>query len=126
MYISLEAVKTADYSLKVFLLLSLAVLLLQLTFACLGFLASVIIRRSQNVLPFSLGLVMVSYFLGIASVLSEKLDFLKYLSPFKYVDAVDILSQQRIDPTYLVIMVLIDVIAVAMSYYLYRRKDFAV
>lgn len=126
MYISLEVFKTDDYSLTLFLLLSLAALLLHLTFASIGFLASVIIRRSQKVLPFSLGLVMVSYFLGIAAVLSEKLDFLKYFSPFKYVEAVDILTQQRIDPKYLIIMVLINVIAVAMSYYLYRRKDFAV
>lgn len=126
MYISLEVVKTGDYSIKLFLLLSLAALLLHLTFAALGFLASVIIRRSQNVLPVSLGLVMVTYFLGIASVLSEKLEFLKYFSPFKYVDAVDILTRQKIDPMYLLMMVFISVIAVVISYYLYRHKDFAV
>ena len=125
MYISLEIVKTTTFSIKVFLLLSLAALLLHITFASLGFLASVIIRRSQNVLPFSLGLVMVCYFLGIASVLSAKLDFLKYFSPFKYVDAVDIIVQQRINPQYLTIMLLINVLAVLLSYYLYKRKDFA-
>jgi len=125
MYISLQVVKTADFSIKTFLLLSLAALLLHLTFASLGFLASVIIRRSQNVLPFSLGLVLVSYFLGIAAVLSEKLDFLKYFSPFKYVDAVDILIQQRIEPEYLMIMLIINVMAVAIAYVLYQRKNFA-
>lgn len=126
MYISLEFVKTSDYSLKVFLLLSLAAFLLQLTFAALGFLVSVVIRRSQSVVPFSLGLVMVTYFLGIASALSEKLDFLKYFSPFKYVDAVDILTRQTIEAKYLLIMLFITVGAGLMSYYLFQRKDFAV
>lgn len=126
MYISLEIVKTTAYSIKIFLLLSLAALLLQITFASLGFLASVIIRRSQNVLPFSLGLLLVTYFLSIASALAEKLDFLKYFSPFKYVDAVDILTQQRIEPQFLSIMLVINLVAIALSYYLYQRKDFAV
>lgn len=126
MYISLQAVKTADFSSKIFLLLSLAAMLLHLTFASLGFLASVIIRKSQTVLPFSLGLVLVTYFLSIVAALSEKLDFLKYISPFKYVDAVDILTQERIEPMYLVIMLSINVLAVIIAYMLYKRKDFAV
>lgn len=126
MYIGLEFVKTADFSLKTFLLLSLAAFLLHLTFAFLGFLASVIIRRSQKVLPFSLGLVLLTYFLSIASALSAKLDFLKYISPFKYVDAVDILTENRIKPEYLVLILLIYLIAITASYYFYRRKDFAV
>lgn len=126
MYISLEAVKTSSYSIRIFLLFSLAAFLLQLTFASLGFLASVLIRRSQKVLPFSLGLVLLTYFLSIASALSDKLDFLKYISPFKYVDAVDILTGQRIKPEYLLLMLLINLLAVALSYYFYQRKDFAV
>lgn len=126
MYISLETVKTATYSIRVFLLFSLAAFLLHLTFASLGFLASVLIRHSQKVLPFSLGLVLLTYFLSIVSALSTKLDFLKYISPFKYVDAVDILTGHRIKPEYLVLMLLINLLAVALSYYFYQHKDFAV
>ncbi len=124
MYISLQIVKTTDFSIKTFLLLSLAAFLLHLTFACLGFLASVIIHRNQTVLPFSLGLVLVTYFLSIATALSEKLEFLKYFSPFKYVDAVDIITKFRIEPEYLIIMAAINIAAIVLSYALYNRKDF--
>jgi ABC-2 type transport system permease protein len=125
-YISLQAFKTVAYNRTVFFLLCIAPVLLHLTFAALGFLASVFINRSRSILPFALGLVLVTYFLGIAAALADKLNFLKYFSPFEYVDAVDIISHQKIEPLYLMLMLLINITAIALTYILYKRKNIMV
>jgi len=126
MYITLQVVKIEDFSIKLFLLLSAAPLMLHLTFASIGFLVSVVVTKSKTVLPVSLGIVLVTYFLSIVSALSEKLDFLKYLSPFKYVDAIDIITSGRVEPQYLIIMAVINVAAVVLTYLLYNRKNIVV
>lgn len=125
MYITLQIVKTQDFSLDIFLLLSIAAFLLHLTFGSIGFLVSVLVKSSKNVLSLSLGIVLITYFLGIASSLTEKLDFLKYLSPYKYVDAVAIISNINIETKYLIIMAIINVFAITMTFLVYNKKDFA-
>lgn len=123
MFAVMETVKIEDFSINLFVILSAAVMLLHLTFASLGFLIAVADPHTRSVVPFSLGLVLVTYFLSIAAALSDKLDFLKYFSPFKYVDAADIIVAGRIEPAYLVLMALINGTAVILTFVLYRRKD---
>lgn len=125
MYVTLLAVKTNDFSLKIFLLLSVGSLLLHLTFAAIGYLLSAL-ARSKSMTPLALAIVLVTYFLAVASALSNQLDFLKYFSPFKYVDAVDILTQAAIPTDYLLLMALINTGAIVLTYLIYQRKDFTV
>jgi len=123
LYITLQIVKIEDFSIKSFILLSVGPLLLHLTFASIGFLLSVFVTKSKTVLSVSLGIVLVTYFLSIASALSKKLDFLKYLSPFKYVDATDIITTEKIETKYLVIMAAIIIITITLTYVFYNKKD---
>lgn len=123
MFIALQIVKINDFNIPVFLLLCIGPLLMHFTFASIGLLLSVVVRKTRSILPLALGIVLVSYFLGIAAALSEKLDFLKYFSPFKYADAIDIITNQRIEPLYLVLMLAINAAAVLLTYSIYRRKD---
>lgn len=126
MYIILQAVKIDNFSTNLFVLLSLAPLLLHLTFASVGFLISVFIPNSKTILSVSVGIVLATYFLSIASTLSDKLSFLKYLSPFKYVDAVDILTSGRLDPVYLALMAGIFAAATTLTYIFYSRKNITI
>jgi ABC-2 type transport system permease protein len=98
---------------------------LHLTFASIGLFLSVLLRRSKNFLPVSLGVVLFSYFLGIASTLSDKIDFLKYLSPFKYLDAIDIISQAAFQADTLILMIAINLLTIFLTYRIYNKKDFA-
>lgn len=125
MYITLSVVKTQAFNMKIFLLLSIGSFLLHLTFAAIGYLLSALARH-KSLTSLALAIVLVTYFLGIASALSSKLDFLKYLSPFKYVDAVDILTRVTIPADYLLLIAIINVTAITLTYIIYQRKDFAV
>jgi len=122
-YIMMEVLKTGGFDIKVFILLSLGALLLHLTFAAIGLLISVFIIKARTVMSVSLGVVLGMYFLGLASSMSDKLTGLKYVSPFKYVDAADIIINVKIDYIYIIIMALIICFSVIGTYIFYRKKD---
>lgn len=123
MYITLQAVKIDDFSTKTFIILSISVLLLNLIYAFIGFLISVVFSRTKSVMPLTIGVVLVTYFLSIAAALNQKLDFLKYFSPFKYVDPMDIIASGRLDTDYLPLMAVISLAAIVFTYILYNRRN---
>jgi ABC-2 type transport system permease protein len=125
-YISFEMFKIKDYDLKRFLLLAVGVFLVQVTFATLSYLISVFITKSKTAYPISIGLVITGYILSVISSISPDLEKIKYLTPFKYVDAVDILLKGRIEPGYLVTFAILNIIFVAATYFFYQRKDISV
>ncbi|OZM56688.1 multidrug ABC transporter permease [Lottiidibacillus patelloidae] len=112
--------------LKVFLLISIAPFLLHITFASLAFLVSSVMRKSKSIMSISLGIVFVTYFLNILASITNKAEFLKYFSPFEYIDSVTIIVEQTIKPLYLVCMTLIICVSIVASYVIYHKKDLAV
>ncbi len=119
----IEAFKSNGFDMKIYLWLSGGAFLLHLTFASVGLLISVFITRARALMSISLGMVIGTYFLGIISSLSDKFDVLKYISPFEYVNAADIITRARIDYKYIIIMVSIVCLSVAGTYIFYHKKD---
>ncbi|WP_260631246.1 ABC transporter permease [Bacillus sp. S/N-304-OC-R1] len=111
---------------RTFALLSIATMLLHLTFATIAFLLSSVMRKTRNVLSLSLAIVIISYFLNIMSGLSDDLDILKFFSPFKYVDAANIINDNVLETMYIVIMIGIISLSIIASFIIYRKKDIAV
>ncbi|WP_244835018.1 ABC transporter permease subunit [Clostridium sp. BJN0001] len=122
-YFEFEAVKRGNFDKETFLLLSVAPLLIHITFASIGFLMSMFIVRAKSVLPTSIGIVLGTYFLGIISAMTDKTENLKYISPFKYVDAADIILNKKIDSIYLLIMAIIVFSCIGATYVIYNKKD---
>lgn len=125
-YLMIKAITSQDFSMRAFLLLCIGPYLMQLTFAAVGLIISVFIIRTKTIYPIAIGLTMGTYFIGIASAVTDKLDSLKYFSPFKYVDAPYIINNQRIDTVYLVIMLVVIVVSVLATYVFYNRKNIIV
>ncbi|MCX7922848.1 MAG: ABC transporter permease [Clostridia bacterium] len=125
-YMLFEMFKKGDYSMNLFLLLSAAPFLLHMTFAAIGFVISVFIVKAKSVYPLSIGVVLGLYFLSIASAVSDKLENLKYLTPFEYVSASRLLTKERIEPVYLVIMLCVITLSVAATYVIYNKKNISV
>lgn len=74
----------------------------------------------------SLGIVLAAYFMNVMAGISEDLEVLKYFSPFKYVDAAQIINDNKLEPLYMFIMAAVIFISVITSYMVYRKKDIAV
>ncbi|MFZ5353803.1 MAG: ABC transporter permease subunit [Bacillota bacterium] len=118
--------KDNNLDMTAFALLTAGPLLMHIVFAVIGFMISCLVRKSRNILTISLGLVFGTYFFSIMASMSEKFEFLKYLSPFKYVDSADLIINKSIKPLYLAIMLGVIIISTAASFFIYNRKDIAV
>ncbi|MCQ5365964.1 ABC transporter permease [Anoxybacillus salavatliensis] len=124
--IGFQMAKEYDVSLKAIYLLTLATVFLHFTFASIAFLLSTMMRKTRNASSFALGLVFVTYFMNMMSSISEDLSFLKYVSPFKYVDAAPIIYDLQIDPLYTSLMIAIIISSIVAAYAIYQKKDIVV
>ncbi|QWC00268.1 ABC transporter permease [Mycoplasmatota bacterium] len=106
------------------LLLVVGPLLLQLVFASISMAISVFVTKSRQVMSISLGLVIGLFFLDIISELTDNFAFLKYLTPYEYVNAVSIVNHQTIEFVYLLISILMIFISGLVTWFFYNRKDF--
>ena len=112
-FLMFETVKIEEYSKKAFLLLSIGPLLLHLTFVAIGLRYFCLHHKGKVSLSVFNWFVLVMYFISIMSSISEKLTNLKYFTPFKYVDTPDIITNERIEPIYLVIVFAIITVSIA-------------
>jgi len=96
----------------------------QMVFLTVGFALSTVLSRDSNPVTVGLGLFFVTYLLGAIAAVNEQLEWLKYLSPFHYVQPTSILANEvTIEQVYLHIMLLTTITAILFAYWRYRRKD---
>lgn len=121
-FILASTVKTADYSGRLFLMINLSLFFLQLIFLVIGVAISVFFNKLRTVLPISLGVVFGLYMAGALLVTDEK-EGGRFLSPFKYFDVAHILKNESFEPPYLITAAILVIVAIAMTYAIYTRKD---
>lgn len=102
-------------------LLHLGYYLLQLELAGLCFGISAFLRR--NSAGIGLGIAAVMYFMNLIANISERAEFLKYITPFGYCEGANIVSSGSLDGTKLAIGAAICIAGIAASYIKYTRKD---
>lgn len=112
-----------EYEMREFLLLHLAYLIMQLEIACICFGISAFIKRGS--IGIGLGLALALYFMNIVCNISEQAEFLKYITPYAYAEASNIISESEIDLGLVGIGILISVAGVVFGYLKYNRKDIA-
>ncbi len=112
-----------EYKLKTLVLLWLSVAALQLFFLSVGFLISIFIKKTRQVMPVALGVVLGTYFISIISSISDQVSFLKYITPFKYFDGIRIIRDGSIDTVYIIICFFIILASVTATYVCYNNKD---
>ena len=57
------------------------------------------------------------------SVMQEKLNFLKYFTPFKYFDAGELFRSGKIDGAYLRLSTAIIIVSMVAAYWIYNKRD---
>ncbi|QCJ45387.1 ABC transporter permease [Bacillus sp. S3] len=120
--ITASVVKTEDFSMEIFFLLSLTLLLVQVMFLAIGIIISVIVPRIKSVLTVSLATVFGFYFLGMLSSTSGE-EAKRYLSPFKYFDTAYIMKHSGFETPFLLAGAVIVCGAILASYFVYTKKD---
>ena len=105
------------------LLLVIGPFLLQVIFASISFVISIFVTKSRQVMSISLGLVIGLFFLDVIATLTDQFEFLKYFTPYEYVNAVDIINNHAINWIYLIISLGLIILSIFSSWYFYNKKD---
>lgn len=104
-------------------LCSLSFILMQLIFVSTGFLLACAMKRYKRSGYIGVTIVLASYFLSMLIDLNKNLDFLKYITPFKYFDPVHILNNLSLDMLYAAASLVFSGICVMAARTAYSKRD---
>jgi ABC-2 type transport system permease protein len=97
-------------------------LIFQLFFLSVGLVVSLLVRRVRNVTPYSLGLGFGTYVLSAFSGVFGDVK-LEYITPFKHLAPNYIILHQAYDTPLVLLNVMVTLVSLAVSYWLYLRRD---
>lgn len=112
-----------EHNLQMWFLYSYAPFILQMIFSSISFLISVFVTKSRKVISLSIGLVIGLYVIDLISTLTKEFEYLKYISPYEFINAVMIVNDQRIKPLYLFISIFIIGLSITLAWRFYQKKD---
>ncbi len=124
--VSLVAVQSynPDQAFYNFLALEMqAMFVIELIFLAIGLTLGCAMKQYKRSGSTAVAIILATYFMSIMTVMNEKLDFLKYFTPFKYFDAGELFRAGKLDGTYLLISAVIIVVCVAAAYLIYNKRD---
>ena len=124
--ISLVAVRSyqPDQAFYKFLALEMrAMFVIELVFLAVGLLLGCAMKQYKRAGSTAVAIILLAYFLSIVTVLQEKLDFLKYFTPFKYFDAGELFRTGKMEGSYLLLSAGIIVVCLALAYVIYNKRD---
>ena len=104
-------------------LLMVGMLILQLLFLVVGTAIAAVFKNAKKATSLATGILLILFILSIAIDLNEKLDGLKFLTPFKYYDAKLVLQEGGFEPLYLALSALLLVGMTLVTYMFYRKRD---
>ena len=104
----------------------LAMFLVELIFLAVGLLLGCSLKHYKRAGSTGVAIILITYFISIFSKMQESLDILKYLTPFRYYDAIDLFNNGRIDPIFLGISGGIVTICLSVAYFAYNRRDLTI
>ncbi len=102
-------------------LIHLAFLLVQGELIGICFGISAFLRRGSA--GVGLGLATIFYFMNLLANLSEDLQWLKYLTPFGYAEAADIVTEQCLDTGKIALGMVFALLGILIGYIKYTKKD---
>lgn len=106
---------------KEFFLLHAAYLLMMLEIACICFGISAFMRQGGAGL--GIGIAAMLYFMNIIANISEKAEFLKYITPFGYTETADIIVEGHIHAGMLSLGIVYSLVMIAVAFMKYSHKD---
>ncbi|MDI3310080.1 MAG: ABC transporter permease subunit [Thermoanaerobacterium sp.] len=121
-FIMAKSVAKEPFSIKLFFMISVTLLFVEIIFLSIGVLLSSVVRKVKSTTSLSLGVVFAFYIIGmIQAILND--DNMKYLTPFKYFDLSYIMKNSSYDIHFSIISLLIVVVSIALSYVFFQKRD---
>jgi ABC-2 type transport system permease protein len=108
---------------KFLALLMVSAFFMELIFLAVGVLLGAAMKEYKRSGSVAVFLLLGTFILSILSGMSEKLEFLKYASPFVYFDPLPLLHESKFDPGYLALSAGIIVASLVAAYFAYSKRD---
>ena len=101
----------------------LAFFLQQMIFLALGIFLGCAMKRHKRSGSTAIAILLTAYFVSVISGLNKDLDFLKYITPFKYFDAASMLRESRVEMIFVLLSVGIIIACLVGAYTTYQKRD---
>ncbi len=115
-----------EFNLKSLIILHTYGYLICLFFGILGFFITVVMKRAKAIIGIGIGIVLGTYFFDIMIRVFGEVQFLLYLTPFKYINLEAHSPNYSFDAWRLIYFIGISGLLIILSYVFYRRKDILV
>lgn len=104
-------------------LMLIALLLIELIFLSIGMMLAAVLKRYKISGALSISILMGMYLMYVLSSLSNKVEFFKYFSPFKYFEANQLLNELSFDWIYVGLSILMMLVGMIVTFVVYPRRD---
>lgn len=101
----------------------LAMYLIELIFLSVGVLMGCAMKKYKHAGSTAIGLILVAYFLFVLSRMHAKLDFFRFLTPFRYYDPADFIKTGNFESVYLLLTTVIVFVSLLSAYWIYDKRD---
>ena len=112
-----------DFNFKHWLYSSIAPIFVHTFFFCTSLLVSNYFKKTNKSITTNLGIVFGTYLIGVLSLMSEKIEFLKYFSPFEYINSKTIITNNSLDIFNLFLLTTYIIITLVGLYNTYDKKE---
>ncbi len=120
---SIQSYLPEENFMEFLLLLFTSTFIMQMLFLSLGIMFGCALKQYKRSGYLGISIILISYVLSIVSGLSEKLEFLKYITPFKFFDTAVIKNEMALDWKYILISFTIIVICLTIGLITYKKRD---
>lgn len=97
--------------------------ILQLLFLVIGSATAAVNKNPKKAASLSTGILLITYILSIAIDLNDKFENLKYLSPFKYFEAKNMMYGGGLEAVYLILSVSLIVVLTVVTFVCFKKRD---
>lgn len=104
-------------------LLFLSIFMVQMIFLSIGMVIASINKNHKKSGNISVTILMLTFIISSLINIVDKVDFLKYVTPFKYFDLDLLLIEKRVEPIFLVLSILIIGGGIGGSFIFYPKRD---
>lgn len=125
--ILMVAVYAKNYSNNnMIIILAVGLFVMQLLFFAIGAALAGLFKNPKLPAVVATSILLATYIVWVVIDLNSKLDFLKYITPFKYFDTSAIINSGHLDLTYVIVSLLLIVILVTSTYLTFNKRDLKV
>ncbi|WP_462410152.1 ABC transporter permease subunit [Neobacillus sp. Marseille-QA0830] len=97
--------------------------ILQVLFMLIGCAIAAVKRKPKSAASLATAILLLTYVLSVAIDLNEDIEPLKYLTPFKYFEAKNVMYGGGLDIVFVTLSIVITASLTAITYVCYRKRD---